>query len=145
MPEPSEREAFRNLLIDYWAIRTAEKLGDVSLPDAEMLEKYREIATAQADKVLQSYERELQVDKLTESVIERLRDDLVPRSRVARLIEVAINVSALVIGGLIGLSQFIFDPQANAKQISAVYYALMLIVILQLIGNLYLKFFDKKR
>lgn len=99
MPEPSEREAFRNLLIDYWAIRTAEKLGDVSLPDAEMLEKYREIATAQADKVLQSYERELQVDKLTDSVIERLRDDLVPRSRAARLIEVAINVSALVIGG----------------------------------------------
>lgn len=145
MPEPSEREAFRNLLIDYWAIRTAEKLGDVSLPDAEMLEKYREIATAQADKVLQSYERELQVDKLTDSVIERLRDDLVPRSRAARLIEVAINVSALVIGSLIGLSQFIFDPQANAKQIAAVYYALMLIVVLQLIGNLYLKFFDKKR
>lgn len=145
MPEPSEREAFRNLLIDYWAIRAAETLGDVALPDAEMLEKYREIAAAQADKVLQSYERELQVDKLADSVIERLRDDLVPRSRAARLIEVAINVSALVIGGLIGLSQFIFDPVANAKQISAVYYALMFIVILQLLGNLYLKFFDRKR
>jgi hypothetical protein len=35
-----------------------------------MLEKYREIAAAQADKVLQSYERELQVDKLADSVIE---------------------------------------------------------------------------
>ena len=145
MPEPSEREAFRNLLIDYWAIRTAETLNVVALPDAETLNKYREIAAAKADQVLHNYERDLQVDKLADSVIERLRDDLVPRSRAARLIEVAINLAAIVMGGLIGLSQFIFDPAANAKQIAAVYYILMFIVALQLIGNLYLKYFDKKR
>ena len=61
------------------------------------------------------------------------------------MIEVGINASAVIVGSLIGLSQFIFDPVTNAKQITAVYYALMLIVIVQLFGNLYLKYFDKRR
>lgn len=145
MAELSEREAFRALLIDYWAIRTAEKLDALSLPDAETLAKYHELAAPKADAVLRAYEQSLQVDTLGAAVVEKLRDELVPRSRAARLIEVGINVSAVVIGGLIGLAQFIFDPAKNAREISAVYFALMGIVIVQFLANLYLKYFDSRR
>lgn len=145
MPNQSEREAFRSLLIDLLAIRTAEQLGDVELPDQNMLNKYREIAVPRADEVLRKYEQALAVSELKQAIIDELRGDLVARSRAAKLIEVGINVSAVIVGALIGLSQFIFDPAKNTKEIAAVYFALMLVAILQLIGNLYLKFFDKKR
>jgi hypothetical protein len=127
------------------AIRTADTLDDINLPSEQVLDKYRELAAPQADEILRKYEHFLLVSQLSSDVIEKLRDDLVPRSRASRLIEVGINVSAVVIGALIGLSQFIFDPVNNVKQITAVYYALMFIVIVQLIGNLYLRYFDSRR
>ena len=145
MSPPSDRESFRNLLIDLLAIRTADTLDDINLPSEQVLDKYRELAAPQADEILRKYEHFLLVSQLSSDVIEKLRDDLVPRSRASRLIEVGINVSAVVIGALIGLSQFIFDPVNNVKQITAVYYALMFIVIVQLIGNLYLRYFDSRR
>ena len=145
MLPPSDREAFRNLLIDLLAIRTAERLDNIELPSEKVLAKYRKLATPQADEILRRYEQSLLVNQISSDVIEKLRDDLVPRSRTSKLIEVGINASAVIVGSLIGLSQFIFDPVTNAKQITAVYYALMLIVIVQLFGNLYLKYFDKRR
>lgn len=145
MPEPSDRESFRNLLIDLLAIRTADRLDNIQLPPNVILDKYRDLAAPQADEILRKYEQSLLVSQLSSDVIEKLRDDLVPRSRVSRLIEVGMNASAILIGSLIGASQFIFDPVTNAKQIAAVYYILMVIVVIQLFGNLYLKYFDRKR
>ena len=145
MPETSDREAFRKLLVDYWAIRVAAQLDHIKIPTDDELAKYREIAAPRADEVLRKYEQSLEVDSITIAVVEKLRDELVPRSRAARLIEVAINLSAVLIGALIGLSQFIFDPVKNAREIGAVYYALLLVVVIQLAGNLYLKYFDRRR
>jgi hypothetical protein len=145
MSGPSDREAFRSLLADLLAIKTAEELGEVQLPAPDRLAKYREVALPRADDVIRNYERTTMVEEVRREIITQLRDDLAPRVRAARLIEIGINVSALIIGALIGLSQFIFDPATNARQITAVYYALIIVVALQFVGNLVLRYFGDKR
>lgn len=138
----SDREVFRNLLVDYFAILTASGLGEVKLLSKSAAAKYKEIAGPKADDVLRSYERNLYVSAISDAVITRVGEALRSRTRIGRLIEVGLNISLLVMAALIGLSQFIFDPEKNKTQISAVYFALLVIVALQLFGNLYLRYFD---
>jgi hypothetical protein len=144
MSQKSDREAFRNLLVDLFAIRTAEGLGELKLLSRTALTKFRDIAGPKADEVLRNYEKGLMVEEISAGVIEKLSTDLRARTRLGKLIEIALNVSLLVMGALIGLSQFIFDPVANKSQITAVYFALLIIVASQLAGNLYLRYFDNR-
>lgn len=145
MSQKSDREAFRNLLVDLFAIRTAENLGELKLLSRTALAKFREIAAPKADEVLRNYEKGLMVEEISAGIVEKLSADLRARTRLGKLIEIALNVSLLVMGALIGLSQFIFDPATNKSQITAVYFALLIIVALQLAGNLYLRYFDNSR
>lgn len=144
MAAKSDKEAFRDLLVELFVIQTAQELDNIQLPPPLILEKYRNLVTPKAELILQKYEQGLYVGDLCRAVIEDLKEDLIRRSRVAGLIEIALNVSALIISGLIALSQFIFDPVENRDQISVIYYTLLAVVALQLVGNLYLRYFDKK-
>lgn len=143
MTNKSDREIFRDLLIDHFAIKTAEELEQFSLPPVAQLDTYRRIAAPRADEVLRNFEKSMIVEAVRSSVISELKGDLTLRSRVARIVEVGLNISALIIGLLVTMSQYIFDPVKNKTEIATVYFVLLGVVVLQLIANLYLRYFDK--
>lgn len=145
MTPPSDREAFRNLLVEFFAIKTSEELDGLELPSEQQLRKLRSVAAPRADEILRKYERSIVASEVTEAVIGQLRDKLIARSRVANIIEVAINGSLLLLGILVGAWQIFSDPSSNPAQTRIVLGAVFVIVAVQFFGNLYLRYFDRSR
>ena len=145
MPRPSDREAFRKLLVEYFAIKTSEELGGLTFPPESELEKLRNVAAPRADEILRKYESDLAINKITTAVVDQLRGNLIARSRVAHIIEIAINVSSLIVGLLIGAWLIFAEPEKNPVQTTFVLWAVLAIAGLQLFGNLFLRYFDKNR
>ncbi|MCK9542493.1 MAG: hypothetical protein M0R03_10750 [Novosphingobium sp.] len=141
----ADRQAIKALITDTLAVRLAHDVEKHQLPDAAVMEKFRGYVADSAEIVLANYERQLAVNSLCDAVIERLRDDLVRRSRVSALIEVAINAGAVILGLIGGAIVVFLDPAANAMEIKVLALAIFAIVLVQFFGNLYLKHFDHKR
>ncbi|WP_225009544.1 hypothetical protein [Novosphingobium percolationis] len=141
----SERSSLRDLIGDALALRAGEELGQFQLPSEAERAKFRSVTSDSAEKVLGNYERALAVDVLAAAVIDRLRDDISRRSRVSGIIEIAINISAVLLGLLGGAIGVFLDPNNNASSIKIIALAIAGIAIIQFIGNWYLKQFDHNR
>ena len=144
MPDAG-RQAIKALIIDTLAVRLAHDLDKHQPPDAAVLETLRRHVADSAETVLANYERQLAVSTLCDAVIGRLRGDLVRRSRVSAIIEVAINAGAVILGLIGGTIVAFLDPAANATTIKVFAFVIFLIALVQFFGNLYLKHFDHKR
>ena len=103
------------------------------------------VAAPRADEILRKYESDLSINKITTAVVDQLRGNLIARSRVAHIIEIAINVSSLIVGLLIGAWLIFAEPEKNPVQTTFVLWAVLAIAGLQLFGNLFLRYFDKNR
>lgn len=145
MSDNIDQDAFRTLLIELLAYKTAHELGELQLLPDDRLDAFKRVATPRADEIIRAYEKRILIREVRQIILSEVKQELLQRSRVAKIIEIAINVSALVTGGLIGLSQFIFDPVQNQKQITAVYCILLAVVGVQFLGNLYLKYIDERK
>ncbi len=141
----AERDAIKGLLIETLALRLADDLNVFALPDNAEIEKCRQHVSDGAENALANFEKQLAVHTISDAVIDRLRDDLARRSRVSGLIEIAINVAALLLGLLGGAIVIFLDPAANPATVKALAITIAVIALLQFLGNLYLKHLDHTR
>lgn len=141
----ADREAIKALLADTLALRLADQLDKHKLPDEVEMGKFRPHVSDSAEMVLANYEKQLAVSAISDAVIDRLRGDLVRRSRVSSMIEIGINVGALILGIIGGAIVAILDPATNAAEVKFLTIAISVIVLLQFLGNMYLRHFDHAR
>lgn len=140
-----DREAIKALLAETLALRVANELNFHQLPDEEEMGKFRPLVAADAENILTNFERQLAVSAISDAVIDRLRGDLVRRSRVSGVIEIAINVGALILGLVGGSIVAILDPATHAAEVRGLAIAISVIVLLQFLGNMFLRHFDHAR
>lgn len=145
MTSETEKEALQDLIAESLALRAAAHLDRFDFPPESEMAKFREITAEKAEGALSKYERSLAVDTLAAEVIEKLRDDLARRSRVSGIIEVAINISAILLGLMGGAVAVFLDPATNANSVKIIAIAIASIATLQFIGNAYLKYLDHNR
>lgn len=139
------REAIKALIAETLALRVANELEFHTLPDEVEMGKFRPLVAAETENVLANFERQLAVSTISDAVVDRLRGDLVRRSRVSGIIEIGINVAALILGIVGGSIVAISDPATHAAEVRGLAIAVCVIVLLQFVGNLYLRYFDHAR
>lgn len=145
MTSETAKGALQELIAESLSLRAAAQLQMFEFPPAEEMANFRKITADTAEGVLSKYERSLAVESLSAAIIENLRGDLARRSRVSGIIEVAINISALLLGLMGGAVAVFLDPAANANSVRVIAIAIAMIATLQFIGNWYLKHFDHNR
>lgn len=141
----ADRQAIKALIAETLALRLASDAKKHKLPTDAMMDTFRPYVADSAETVLANYERQLAVSAISDAVIERLRGDLIRRSRVSGIIEIGINVAALLLGIIGGAIVAILDPAKNAGQVRALSIAIAVVVLLQFLGNMYLRHFDHSR
>jgi len=138
------RDYIAGLISEMLAIQTAQRLGyGITLPDdSSMMELIRNTKDT-ADKLIGEFEKEALILEVKSTIINDLRRELLKRTTTARIIDIGITVSSFVAVILIGASQFIFVPDMNRSAISASYWIILGVIVLQFVGNLYLQHLDR--
>ena len=144
MAHIEDRAAIKALLVDVFAVRLAASLTRFKMPADDVMASCRTHVEAQAELVLSNYEKELSVEQIANSVVDRVGSSLQRRSRVFAILEIGSNILAALIGCMAGYFAIAFDTQ-SAPTIKIVFFVIFGTLVIQFIGNLYFRHFDKAK
>lgn len=139
------RKAIKTQLSNALALRLADDMKQHVLPDEVTMDRYRPHVADKVDVLIKEYESLLAANTISDAVVERLRDNLVRKSRISAVIEIAINLGALLIGLLAGGVAAFLDPANHAAEVRFFSIAACVILLSQFIGNVYLRYFDHSK